>query len=93
MSRPRNYWHTAPEYERNRKQVALTIPDETRSRLDELSEQTGMSRSAVVERLIHAARTFVLYDGEEPQGVFLSREDAILYASEHGITGYQVRPV
>lgn len=47
---------STPRHKRTRREIALTLSDEARARLEHLAEERGESRSAVVEELILAAR-------------------------------------
>lgn len=37
---------------RQQRRLWITVPDDLHSKLDELSEKTGVSRSAIVERVL-----------------------------------------
>ncbi len=48
-------WGSTSREKRNRKPIALTLPDETRAKLDLMAHRLDSSRSEVVEILINEA--------------------------------------
>lgn len=49
-------WGSTPREKRNRKPLTVTLPDETREKLELMAHRTHSSRSEIVEILINEAR-------------------------------------
>ena len=56
MANPKDSeWYATRQAQRRRKLVSLTLSDEARQKLEDLSEAAGENNSRIVERLILAA--------------------------------------